>query len=193
MVIYSNKEFQAATRLERIYMAMIEPDRFEALLSYDEQAYMDKLQLAYHGCWNELRYSAAIFFIQNNIQGCETMYKATRLLEDMQTLYGRFLEKNKQLKLGIVVERMYEAADRMLAYAKELYLDKKDEDGNVILADKSLAIAVEEKAMLILEKAAKMDGLDKIQTGFNPRDFQLPAVVVTSDARVLREGGDEEE
>lgn len=193
LTIYTNTHFKEATRLDRIYMAMIEPERFEGLLSFEEQAYLDKLQLAYHGCFNELRHSAAIFYIQKNIRDCESMYKANRLLEDMQALYGRFLLKNKLLKQAIVVERMYEAAERMQEYAKELYQPGRDEDGNPLPANKDLAIAVEEKAMLMLEKAAKMDGLDKLQTGFDPKEFQLPEVEVTSDPAVLREGKDEEE
>lgn len=164
-------------------MAMIEPERFEPLLQFEEQSYMEALQLAYHHCWDMLERSASVNYILNNIRGFETMYKANRLLDDMQELFGRFIEKNKHLKQSLVVSRFYESYERQIKIAKQLY-----EDG-----DFEKAILIEEKANAVLEKAAKLDGLDKLQSvGFSASDFKLPPIEITSDPKVLK-GGDEEE
>lgn len=164
-------------------MSLIEPERFEGLLTLEEEEYRDDLQRAYQGCFKELRESVAIKYIQNNIKGRESMYKASRLLDDMQKLYGRFVQKNQLLKRGIVVERMYETAARMKEIADRMY-----EDDEVLAAAE-----MEERSISILEKAAKLEGLDKLQTGIDPTDFELPALVITNDARVLKEGIEEAE
>ncbi len=157
-------------------MAMIEPERFEGSLTLEEDAYRQQLERAYHHCHRELRQSAAVKLIQNNVQGCETMYKANRLLADMEELYGRFINKNSELKQAILVEKMYEDAEMIRAMAAKV----KDQ-GQYQAAAEML-----EKANNIREKAAKIEGIDKINRGFDPSDFKLPAVVVTSDPAVLK-------
>jgi len=174
--LYTNRDFRESERLERIYMAMMEPERFESLLTFEEEDYRRRLEQAYQRCFKELGRSAAIKYIQENVAGCETLYKASRVLDDMQKLFGRFLDKNLTLQKSLVVERMYESYQRMHEYAQTLY-----EDGN-----HGAAIEVEERAMNILEKAAKLQGLDKVSTGFKPEDFELPEIVVSSDARLLK-------
>ena len=155
---------------------MIEPERFEGLLTFDDEERMDKLQKAYQGCYKELRHSAAVKYIQNNVRGCETMYKASKLLDDMQKLYGRFLDKNQRLKQSILVEKMHEDVELMRAMAKTLY-DAEDYIN---------AASILERANNIREKAAKIEGLDKIGYDFDPEKFQLPEVVITTDPRALK-------
>lgn len=183
MTIYSNAEFRKAERLERIYMAMMEPERFEHLLEFEEDDYRRKLEQAYQSCFKELSPAVAINFIQKNIAGCETLYKAKRVLDDMTIVFGRFLDKNKSFQKALVVERMYNSYERLKSYADILH-----DDGNI-----AAAAEMEEKAMLVLEKAAKMDGVDKIVTGMNAKDFVLPEVLVSSDARILKEGFEDAE
>jgi tetratricopeptide (TPR) repeat protein len=183
LVIYSNKDFREGERLERIYMAMMEPERFEPLLTLDEEDYRRKLEMAYQKCYKELRRSVAVKYIQENVAGCETLYRANRVLDDMQELFGRFLDKNKQLKQSILVEKMYEDAEMIRAMAAKV----KDEGRYDAAAD------MLEKANNIRERAAKIEGLDKLQLAFRPEEFRLPTVTVTSDPRVLKQGYDEAE
>ena len=181
--IYANKDFKNASRLDRIYMWMIEPERFDHLLTQEEEEHARKLQQAYHGVFQELRRSAAVKWIQNNVRGAESLYLANRVLDDMQEVFGRFLDKNLALKQAIVVEKMYEDAEMMRALAKKL----KD-DGDWERAGNLL-----EKANKVRNDAAQLEGLHKIQKDFRPEEFAIPEVVITSDPAVLNENFEDAE
>lgn len=175
--LYTKNDFKKADRLERIYLSMIEPDLFEPMLSYDEEAYMKQLHQAYQGCYKQLSRGAAIKFIQTTIQGCEMIGRANRLLDDMQKLYGRFIDKNLALKQSILVEKMYEDAERISGMGKRMA-----DEGNYEAAANML-----ERANLIREKAAKIEGLDRVNKGWQPEDFELPELVITTDPKALKE------
>jgi hypothetical protein len=158
--IYTEKDFTAADRLDRIVMAMMEPSRF--ILSESEDVYREKLTMAYAQVWEEYRQSEAIKWIQENVDECETWYKSHRVYADMCAVFGHFLTKNKAMQRAIVVEKFY-------AYAK-----RAEDDENIELAAK------------MLDKAAQLEGLYVIEAEFDPADFQIPAPIITSDPRVLR-------
>lgn len=158
--IYSEREFTSAGRLDRIVMAMMEPSRFTLTASEDE--YREKLASAYAAVWDEYRQSEAIKWIQKNVSGCETWYKSHRVFSDMCEVFGRFLVKNKAMQRAVVVERFY------------YYARLAEEDDNIELAAK------------MLDKAAQLEGLYKMEADFDPSEFQIPAPTITSDPRVLR-------
>lgn len=158
--IYSLSDFDQADRLGKITMYMMEPERF-ALNDPDFQ-YYNQLLRAYQGCYKQLSQAKAIKWIQENIPGCESYYKSHRTYADMVEVYGHFVVKNKQLQRQIVAEKLY-------AIAKKLENDKQYEAaGNMY------------------EKAAKMQGLDKISHGINPDDFKLPEITATADPAALQ-------
>lgn len=158
--IYTLQEFTAADRIDRIQMHIMEPKRF--ILTLTEEEYWRKLQQAYHLCYDELRQSEAIKKIQESVYDCETWYKANRVYADMTAVFGQFVQKNAEFRRQIAVEKLY-------------FFAKKAEDDD----DWQLAAS-------IIEKAAKLEGLDKIQPGFTADDINLPDIEVTSDAEVLR-------
>lgn len=158
--IYSHKDFSKADRIDRIKMHLVEPDRFT--LFEHEEDYLRKLTQAYQQCFNELRQSEAVTWIQNNIHGCETWYKANRVFDDMTLVFGHFVNKNLEYRRQIVVERLY------------FYAAKLEEAENW------------EAAAKVSEKAAKLEGLDKILPDFDPDAFEFPEIEVNSNPETLR-------
>lgn len=173
--IYKASDFKAATILDRMMMYMIEPERFEFQLTQEEYVYYEQLQRAYQGCFKNLRKSVSLRWIQENIPGAESPYKANKVFGDMQTLFGNFVDKNKELQRQAVIERLYAHAEKM-EEAAETYEEEKEWEKAAYIRD---------RAASVLEKAAKMDGLDQLDNGFDPSEFELPAIEVTSDAGVL--------
>lgn len=163
--IYSLKDFVAADRLSRIRMHIVEPERF--ILFESEQNYYEKLLKAYHGTFDTFQRTEAVKFIQNTIPDCETWYKANRVYQDSCELFGSFIERNKQLQRLKTVEKLF------------FYAEQLERDGKWL------------EASMVLEKAAKIEGLDKAEEqNFNPDDFIFPKMEVSSDPRLLREPQD---
>lgn len=158
--IYTEKDYVAAGRTDRIIMSMMEPERF--VLSEKEDAYRSKLARAYAEVFEEYRQGEAVRWIQENIEDCETWFKANKVYADMCAVFGRFLEKNKAMQRAIIAERFY-------------YFAKMAE------ADENWELAAK-----MLDKAAQIEGLYEIEGELNPADFLLPAPVITNDPRVLR-------
>lgn len=170
---YSHRDFKEADQLGKIQMYIMQPEMFD--LCDRDFKYYQMLLKAYHGCFQNLRTSESIKWIQANIPTAEDYTKAVRIYNQTCDLFGRFVDKNKSLRQALLVEKMYEDAEMIRKLAKKL-LDQEDYFA---------AATTMEKANLIREKAAKMEGLDKMPANFNPEEFSLPEVIITSDPRAL--------
>ena len=181
--VYKAEDFREADRLGRMLMYMIEPERPEFQFSHADEVYYGQLLRAYQNCYRNLRRSVSIRWIQEHIPLCESPYKANRVFADMQQLFGHFTDKNRELQKQAVIERMYGHAEKIEEAAEKLEDEEQWE----------AAAYLRERANSVLEKAAKMEGLDKIEDGFDPSEFELPEIEVTSDPGVLTEDIEHEE
>lgn len=165
LTIYTPIDFKNGSKLDRIMMAEMQPEKF--MLSDYEQRYLEDLREAYGLVSDELSEGVAVVKIRNLMIGYESYAAAAKLLSDMQEYWRRFISKNKEYKQGMVAAKIYALA-------------KKAED---------IAETVEELDLVtkMLERAAKLEGLDKIaDLGINPDDIQIGDVIITSDIRALR-------
>lgn len=183
--VYSLADFNKATRLDRIRMHMIEPERFQ--LDYDDQDYYEGMQKAYHMVFDNMRESQAVKMIQNEITGFETWYKAKRLLSDVQLLFGEFVEKNRDLRRAILVEKLYRMAEK--AEQRAIFTDIDENGIETEYADKEWI----ELAAKLYTDAAKIEGLDQHQVPMvNPDEIVIPAIEITSDPQAFLEAQLEE-
>lgn len=163
MRLYTQADFKAAGKLDRILMSEMQPNIF-ALSDYEDK-YLHILRQAFALCGDELNENVAISKIRATIVGYENYTVAAKLLNDVQLYWRNFIQKNKDYKLALVVVRMYALAEK----AKEAAVTIDDFD----------------TASRMLERAARLEGLDKIQQGLNAADIQIGDVIITSDIKAL--------
>ena len=180
---YKVEDFREADRLGRIQMWLMQFDLFDGMMSDADQNYYNDLHQAYQLCYMETRKSIAIRLIQSNIRGCESFYRANRLYGDMQDLFGRFLKKNKEFQLSVVIEKIYHHVKKMEDLAALLEQEEK-------LVESGMMRDMASKRLM---EAAKLEGLDKVETGFDPSEFEFPEIEVTSDPDALVVDVDHEE
>lgn len=180
--IYSLADFQNASRIDRIRMSMVEPDRF--VLGNDDEDYYRQLMTAWHLVSNECRESVALRLIQNEVDGAESWYKANRILRDVEELFAPFMERNRELQRRKVIDRLYayaDIADKKAICKDENGLEQIDKDW-IQLAQKFLKDAAEMEGL-------SMDGAPPL----DPDDFIIPEVEITSDPSAFIEAEYQEE
>lgn len=158
--VFTLTEFKDSHRLDRIKIHMMEPERFP--LSDSDEEYHQQLLQVYQNCFEEMRQGAAVTWIQENIPGCESKYKSNRLLSDCYEVFAPFVQKNKELRRHILVEKLYWLAERAM-----------QDDDYALAAD-------------ILAKAGKFEGLDKVdEVQFDPEAVIIPQITISADATLL--------
>jgi len=156
-------------------MFMIEPDKF-VLNDVDETYYL-QLQQAWRLVSDEVRESVAINLIREQIDGCESWFKANRVLRDVEALFSPFIERNKSLQRGRVIEKLYWFAKK----AEERAIVTIE--GEEIVDQDWLVIAQK-----FLKEAAEMEGLNDIEkAGFTADDLEIPEIEITSDPQAFVE------
>lgn len=163
---FSLEDFKNATRIEKMYIYMMYPEKF--VLHESQYRWFLKVQKAFALCSQEVSRTAAIRKIQNNIVGLEDYKAANKAYNDMQELYGNFIQQNKEFRRQLYIERH-------LALAKKA---KKEGD----LTEQRLNI----------EAAAKLEQFDK-QEALNPADLKIPEVTFSTDINVLKAASQEAE
>lgn len=187
--IYSQADFGKADRLDRIRMHMIEPDRF--VLNDPDETYYRQLQSAYHLVFNELRESVAMKAIIENVPGADTWHRANRILRDIYTLFSPFVQKNKDLRRAILLEKLYMMADVAQRNAVYKY-EAEDAEGNKVEKE-GANLEWMELAGKLYAQAAKIEGLDQPEVSMlNPDEITIPAIEVTSDPQAFLEAQGEE-
>lgn len=159
--VYSLREFKSADRLDKIRMRMMEPEHFE--LNEADEEYLGQLTQAYQACFEEIRIGVAIKWIQENIPGCGSDYKANRVLQDCYELFAPFVRKNKELRRHILVEKFYFLAA------------KAEEDEDWQLAGE------------MYSKAGKFEGLDKNDDEtLDAAQIAAPQIIISNNPALLR-------
>ncbi|RTL04776.1 hypothetical protein EKK58_09660 [Candidatus Dependentiae bacterium] len=163
-------------------MHMIEPDRF-VLNDSDEQYYL-QLQKAYHLVFDELRESVAMKAIMEQVPGADTWHRANRILRDIYALFSPFVQKNKDLRRAILLEKLYMMADVAQKNAVYKY-EAQDAEGNKIEKE-GADLEWMELAGKLYAQAAKIEGLDQPEViMLNPDEITIPAIEVTSDPQAF--------
>lgn len=172
--IYSLEDFKKSDRISRIRMHMLEPERF--VLNDQEDIYYGYLQKAYHLVFGELQESVAIRAIQEAIPGAESWYLANRILRDIYELFSPFLQKNKELRRAILVEKLYEMAKEA---QKRAYGRQTNENGNEYEWADPEWMAIAER---LYTQAGKFEGLDQHEAPMlDPDEIQIPHIEITAD------------
>lgn len=106
---YSDDDFEAAGRIDRLYMTMVQADCF--VLTNDESQYLDILTRAYPIICTGRDKADVI----TQIQHLEEKWRnqAVQIYLDAQDLYGRFEEINPLVLKGIMIAELREMADTM--------------------------------------------------------------------------------
>jgi hypothetical protein len=165
LTIYTQTDFRHAPKLDRILMSEMEPQKF-VLHDYESQ-YLHDLREAYALIGEELSEGVAIKRIRSEIVGYESYAAASKLLHDVQAYWHCFLSKNREYKQAIVVNKMYALAQKAEEKAENI------EDFDAVSK--------------MYERAAKMEGLDKVEhLAINPADIQIGDVIITSDIAALK-------
>lgn len=176
--IYSLEDFRKADRLGRIRMHMLEPEKF--CLDDQDERYYRMLQQAYQLVFDELRQSVAIRVIQETIPEAESWYMANRLLRDIYELFAPFVNKNKELRRAILVEKLYHLARVAEKNALVTYTDEKGIETEVANADWM------EMAQRLYTQAGKFEGLDQHEAALiDPDEIQIPAIEITADPQAF--------
>lgn len=146
-------------------MSEMQPERF-CLTDY-ETRYLNDLREAFALIGEELSDSVALKRIRAVMVGYESYAAASKLLQDVQVYWRNFITKNKDYKQAIVVAKLYALANKAEDIAETI------EDFDLVSK--------------MIERAAKMEGLDKVETlALNPDDIQIGDVIITSDVSALK-------
>lgn len=157
---------------------MIEPDRF--VLNDSDEKYYRQLQTAYHLVFDELRESVAMKAIMEQVPGADTWHRANRILRDIYALFSPFVQKNKDLRRAILLEKLYMMADVAQKNAVFKY-EAQDPEGNNIEKE-GADLEWMEVAGKLYAQAAKIEGLDQPEVSMlNPDEITIPAIEITSD------------
>lgn len=158
--VFSLSDFKKASRIEKFYIYMMQPDSFT--LNDTDFKYFDALQQAFALTCDQISMASAISLIQMSIPEFESWNKANRLYADVQNLYGQIIERNKEFQRILVVEKLRQLAE------------KAEEQDNITEARRCLVAA------------GKFEHFDKPdEDGFDPKDFELPQPIFTSDPDAL--------
>lgn len=156
--IFSERDFMGGTRLDRVYMHLIEPARFH--LTLEEEEYLDQIQKVWAVVLEYPIQRERVKMIQAQFDLHVTQIKAR--INDALSLFGDTFKVNKQLELHV-------ARERYLLMAK-----KCEEDGDY------------ENAKKCLDKATELIPL--LEEFDTPDERVLPGLVFTSDPNALTEG-----
>lgn len=157
--VFDLVEFKNATKVERMYMYMIEPDRF--VLAEEEERYFHILRQSYAVIAEFDKPRGEVIEAINTIKG-DFRATAYRIMKDAQSLFGMFEEVDKRVQRAIVREKL-----KMLAIKAQ-----NQNDGQLE--------ARCYEAMIRLDKLDQSDG-DPVQ------DTTIPMLEVTSDPTALIE------
>lgn len=158
-LIVDQSEFRQASRVEKLQLVLREI-QLEAWLSQPDFEYWQRLQQVFALTFKQFDQTKAIRVIRNQVPGAERYEVARRLYEDMASVYGPFMKRNKDLARAILIQRLW-----------------------------SIGVRLEQQGLLVeaaeaFEKAGKFEGLDKHEHfELDPDDIKLPEIHITNDPR----------
>lgn len=176
--LFDNKAFRKGTRVERMYMHLVDPWKYQ--LKSHEDRYLQLCQRAFVIiCENPSRREARRLILETVLEpitdsrsGNRNNVSGIQLMRDAEDLFGRFETINKKIQRGIVRERIS-------LRLQQLYQEADEGDAN----DK--AIAKYEELLI---------GLDRLNEIVDDEvaDMSLPELHFTTDPAALLDAEDAE-
>lgn len=165
--VYTDQDFKAADRLGKIYIHLMDPDRF--ILSGRDDEWLSMMRRAFHIMSEESSHFAIERFLKD-IYHEKHPRTILKLIQDTQKFFGSIISRNKSFDKLIQRERIL----AHIKVAKEAF-DMR-------------AVAALEKLLM------QIDGTDKeAKDTFKWEDLQLPDMIFTDDPKALHEGIDDAE
>lgn len=161
--IYSLSEFSKASRIERIYMHLMQPRDFD--LTFDEDDYLQKLREAFCILSENPSKSQSITLLREMYpeHKKESIY---RIINDSQELFGNIIQSNKSFDRMVLRERLLKIAEKL-----------EKIEGDPITLD---------IARKCYADIMKLDALDKHgKEGITQDDLKLPDLFFTDDPKYL--------
>jgi hypothetical protein len=163
-VVFSQDEFDNAGRIDRLYMAMIQPDDF--VLSHNEQEHFNILTRAYPIiCTGRPPH---IVIAQISALEDKWSSQAFKVYKESQDLYGRFEEVNTRVMRGIFINKMTKLAQMMedIAESKAQYqsdnANYQEDEEQVLNVGTEVRIKASKEARECWEAIAKYTKIDKV-------------------------------
>lgn len=179
--IFSRNDFLKATRVERMYMHMLQPS-FE--LTEEDAQHLELLKATYMIVIRG-KSRAETARLVKALTGAKGTSEY-RLIEESQRLFGNFEQVNKTVQRGILRDklmRLLELAENELEEnAKRTQGDEEDGVAIVIGGDT-------DRPRKIIETLIKLDRLDS--EDIEGQDTTIPELIITSDPKVLHQPADE--
>lgn len=167
--LFSREDFKSAKRIERIYIWMMEPERFR--LSDKDMAYFETLKAAFIILSSTLSMRKAVEMIRHtsmkhSLNGKTISERAAyNVINDVKNLFGDVLKRNKEFDRMVITERIAEIAERA------------ESDGD------------DELALSAYKELGKFKMLHKEESNeINTDDVDLPQLVVGSNPDYLKIG-----
>lgn len=157
--VWDKREFQKATTVDRMYIHLMSPRRYE--LRHHEQEYLKVLKQAYVIICNNPRKPEALKLIDDSLE-FQTDYSALKIYRDACDLYGKFSEINVKLERGMQRDRLF------------ALLEKEQDKDN---PDSYLILEIEKQ----LTKVMRIDQPDEEKA----MSTELPPVVFADDPTLL--------
>ena len=158
--VFTDKMFKNATPIERMYIHMMEPERF--VLNNTDHVRLEEIKDCFSLVNDKISAAEQIQLILENIRSIETWESANKLLREMETLFGDVVTRNREYTRTLYINKL-----RSLAA-------KAEEDGDIA------------EARRCIQSAAKLDHMDiPEQQQIDPNQFKVPEVTFTTDISVL--------
>lgn len=157
--LYKQSDWKSASRLERIYIHLMQPEDFA--LSEKDEDYHEDLKVIFVIIQDELNSSAAIPKIRDVLPNIGSDARLYRMISDCKELYGNIVDSNKKFDRYVVGQKFIEIYKKALE-AKEI-----------------------DVARLALYNYTKLMGLDQPDEGFDPESINLPTIVFSDDPKLL--------
>lgn len=162
IALFTNEQFKKASRIERMHMHLLDPDRF--YLPDEDFHYLEKLKLAFAVISNTLSRTEALKKIEAVLNIDIRKQDAYKYYNDSRELFGNIIKSNKDFDRLVLREKL------------------------VILANTAEAMMNIEEARKCYEAIMKLDALDKHgESDFNPEDFQFPTIIFSDDPSLLED------
>lgn len=180
--IFSRNDFLKATRVERMYMHMLQPS-FK--LSSDDAEHLDLLRAAYMIIVQGKSRAETARLIKGLTGAAGT--SEYRIMAEAQQLFGNFEEVDKRVQRGILRDKL----NRLLQIAEGDLSDLSDNEYPEYPEVFVARTTDTEPARKIIETLIKLDRLDLDDEEIP--DTTIPELIITSNPKVLNQQVEVEE
>lgn len=177
--VFTERDFKEANRVERIFIWMMEPEKFT--LNHYDQTYFDRLKTIFTIMCENLEQKVQMTLIQN-IYTELAPYQLYGLMNDAEALFGKVRKVNKDFQRGLQRERL----KSYIEWLSPKEIDPKKEPDN----SKPFKPVPDDAAKLLLKAEELLMKLDRLDAEENDETFdwdslKIPKADFTSDPKYL--------